>query len=189
MLVGLIKGWWQSLQRWRWCVDITAAEWANPRLVLAHLTADCGDAFLFIEEQQVAVAAHQFKNQRSDRRTSWAGRQMEQHNTLEVVLFDFHQCQLPQPVLNLLGQGAASAMAPRRIDLHKPRGFRLPAELQPHHALQGAEAELERVGIGLLRLFEPAGHQAVAQIFQHCFQSREIHHLERAGGHPRLLVR
>ena len=157
--------------------------------MLPHLAADRRDPFLVIQKQQVAVASHQFKNHCSGWGTSWAGRQVKAHDTLESVLFKLHQSQLAQTVLNLLGQGAAATMAPWRIDLHKPGGFRLPAELKPHHALQGAEAELERVGIRLLCLFESARYQALAQIAQHRLQSREIHHLERAGGHPRVLIR
>ena len=114
---------------------------------------------------------------------------MKEHNPFEGVLFKLHQSQLPKAVLNLLGQGAPSAMAPRGVDLHQPWGFCLPAELEPHHALQGSKAELERVGIGLLRLFKSAWQHPVAQIFQHRFQSGQVHHLERAGGHPRVLFR
>ena len=92
---------------------------------------------------------------------------MKKHDTFEIVLFKFHQRQLPKTVLNLLGQCAPAAVAPWGIDLYKPGGFSLPAELKPHHALQGSEAELERVGIGLLRLFESARQHPLAQIVQH----------------------
>jgi len=85
-------------------------------------------------------------------------------------------------VLQLLREGAAAAAARGRIDLHQPRGLGLPAQFQPHHPVEAAEAQLNRGRVWLLGFFETAGNQFWTQIPEHRAKRGEIHGLQAWGG-------
>jgi hypothetical protein len=74
-------------------------------------------------------------------------------------LLQVHQSKTTQAVLQLLGQGAAFSSAGWGWDCKQPRGFGLPAQLQPVAPLQAAETQLQALAVALLGLLKTARHQ------------------------------
>ena len=76
--------------------------------MLSDLPGNGCDPFLVIEQQHIAVTSHQLQDQSAHARLARAWSEMKQHNPLKVSLLQFHQGQLPEAVLNLLSQSAAT---------------------------------------------------------------------------------
>lgn len=60
---GFLAFRWKTLKRRRGDVGITTAERSYPRLVLSDLPSNGRDPVLFIQKQDIAVAAHQLQHQ------------------------------------------------------------------------------------------------------------------------------
>ena len=167
-----------AAQGWGRAVGIAGADRPEPRLLLAHLAGRGHHPALLIQQKQIAVAAHQLQHQPALDCLAGAGGEAELHHPFPASLLQRHQCQTAQAVLQLLRQGAAFSLAGWRLDGMQPRCFRLPAEFQPEPLLQGAKAQLQGVGISLLRLFKAARQQQRLEFRYHRPQAGEVHGLE-----------
>ena len=171
----------QPLQHRWWAVGITGGERAHAGLMVPDLTTQGNDAALLIEEQQVAVPSHQLQHEHPLDRFPRAFGKPEFHHTFKADLVKLHKSQLAEAVLQLLREGAAAAAARGRVDLHQPRCVGLPAQFQPHPPPEAAASKLNRGWVGLLGLFEAAGHQPWTQIPEHRAKRGEIHWLQAGG--------
>ena len=156
---ALLQPGWLASKGGRIYVVVAGADRPQPGLLRAHLAGQGDHPHLAIEQQQVAVATHQFGHQPTFGRFGGPPREGQLHHPLPTRLLDRHQGQTAQTVLQLLGQGAAIALARGRIDAMQPSCIGLPAQLQPMDASEAAQAQLDRLGIGLLGLFKATGQQ------------------------------
>ena len=186
-LEGFVGSWRLTLQSRRWCVGISGADRAHPGLVIAHLPAQGDHLALVVQQQQIAVTAHQLEHDHPLNRFPWTGGQTELHHPFKTILMKLHQGHLAKAVLQLLGQGAAGTAAGRWWNLHQSRRVRLPAQFKPHHARQGSEPQLEHGRMRLLCFLETAWQQGRAKIVQHCAQAGEIHQLKPCRCHHRCV--
>ena len=182
-LEALLEPRWLAGQGRRGLVGIARADWPQARLLWFHLAGQSHHLALAIQQQQVAVAPHQFHHQPAQHGLARAPGEAKLHHPLPALLENFHQGQPPQPMLQLLGQGAAIALAGRRRDRVQTGRFRLPAELEPVGPAEAAQAELQGVGAGLLGLLEAAGQQQGPPFSQQRPQGRHVHCLQARGGH------
>ena len=167
--------------RW-WAVGVATGNRPQPGFVRLPLPAQGHHTPLALQQKEVAVAAHQLYHQRAADRFTGTGGKAQLHHPLPAVLIDRHQRQAAQPVLQLLGQGAALTAPGGRVDRQQAWRIRPPAQLQPVATIEGAKAELEAVGAGLLGLLEAARQQLRPQLGEHRPQGGDVHGLERPGG-------
>ena len=151
--------------------------------MVAHLATKGNHLSVFIQEQQVAVAPHDFEHHMAFHCIPRAIRKLETHDPFKTLLLDLHEGELAKAVLALLRQGAAAALFRRRRDLDQARAVGFPAELQPHHALEGAESQLKGLAIGLLCLLKATRQHAAAQVTHHRSQGGDVHGLGRGQAH------
>ena len=151
-------------------------------MLLPHLPPGRHHPPPFIEQEEVAAAAHQFEHQGALGRFPRPPGKAQFHHPLPTLLIDRHQRQAPQAMLQLLGQGAALPLPGWRADGVEPRGLRLPSELEPMTTIQVPQGQLQRVGIALLGLLEAAGQQAATQLGQQGSEGCCIDRLDRRHG-------
>ena len=146
--------------------------------MISDLSAKGNNAAMFVQEEHVAVTPHELQDQYALDRFARALCQMKLHHPFESDLVQLHQSELPEAVLQLLGQGAAAAAAGRSLDFHKAGGIGLPAEFKPDHPLEAAEAQLDRPRVRLLGFLETAWHDPLTQVPEHRSKGGEVHLLE-----------
>ena len=146
--------------------------------MVSDLSAQGDNAAMFVQEEHVAVTPHELQDQYALDRFARSLCQMKLHHPFESDLVQLHQSELPEAVLQLLGQGAAAAAARRSLDLHKAGSIGLPAEFKPDHPFQAAEAQLDRARVRLLGFLEPAWHDPLTQVPEHRSKGGEVHLLE-----------
>lgn len=108
--------------------------------MVADLPAQSNHPLLFVQQEQIAVAAHEFEHQGSLHGFSRSAGKAKLHHPFESSLIQFNKGQLAEAVLQLLGEGASAPHARWGLDLNQPRGFCLPAQFNPHHSAQAAKA-------------------------------------------------
>ena len=184
----LLQPRWLPRLRRRQLIGVAGADRAEPRLPVTHLAGQGDHPTLAIQQEQVAVAAHQLQQQRSLARVAGPGCEVQLHHPLPGRLLQPHEGQTAQAVLQLLSQGAAIPMARRRRDRQQPRRLRQPAQLQPLDPLQAAQTQLQGVGVTLLRLLETAGHQQRLKLAEHRPQAGVVERLQGRGRWGRWIV-
>ena len=125
------------------------------------------------------MASHQLENEGPLNGLSGSSAELKVHHPFESALLDPHQSHLPQAVLELLRQGAAGTHTSRWPDLNQSGCIGLPTQLNPDHALQGSEPELNCQWVRLLGFFKATRQQGRPQVTQHSPECGEIHHLKR----------
>ena len=178
---GRLAGQW-----WRGAVGVAGADRPQPRLLWPHLSPGRHHPSPFIEQEEVAAAAHQFQHQPALIGLPRPPGEAQLHHPLPALLFDRHQRQTPQAVLQLLGQGAALPLPGRSTDAVESGCLRLPPQLDPPTPLQAPQGQLQGVGIALLGLLKAARQQAAPQFGEQGPQGGCIDRLDRRHGSCRF---